>query len=178
MKKGWKRALSVLLVLMLLVSLSGCDALDMMRQAQAYYGENGEILHNGTTYKRLPEWGDLNPGYGYYDENYVNVTEPDVPVLLSGLICLEELILSNDKNFLISINDNNLYCREELYDSVCERIHQGFAAEVVCYYYYVYDEQTDGMDVQREPVVTDTEEPTDTEDIILNEGQKQTIGGG
>ena len=39
-------------------------------------------------------------------------------------------------------------------------------------------EQTDGMVVRKEPVVTDTAEPTETEDIILDEGQKQTIGGG
>ena len=39
-------------------------------------------------------------------------------------------------------------------------------------------EQTDVMDVRKEPVVTDTDEPAETEDIILDEGQKQTIGGG
>ena len=39
-------------------------------------------------------------------------------------------------------------------------------------------EQTDDMDVHEQPVVTDAPEPTDAEDIILDEGQKQTIGGG
>ena len=38
--------------------------------------------------------------------------------------------------------------------------------------------KVDDMDVHEQPVVTDAPEPTDAEDIILDEGQKQTIGGG
>ena len=38
-------------------------------------------------------------------------------------------------------------------------------------------EQTDEMAVRKEPVVTEEYEPIEDEDIVLDEGQKQTIGG-
>lgn len=38
-------------------------------------------------------------------------------------------------------------------------------------------EQTDSMEHRSEPVVTEELEPTETDDIVIQDGQKQTIGG-
>lgn len=141
MKKLCKRGGALLLMVFLLLSLSGCAWLDQMRERQAFFETNGDIIHNGVTYKLLPSSEYLSPVSGI--EDYVYVTEPDVPVLLIKEFYLEELSLSTDGSFLFDLyGSGNIYCREEIYDAVCDRIRGNFTADMMCYSYYAYDMET------------------------------------
>lgn len=141
-----KRYIRVFLLLLLTVAVltvfCGCDAIDQMRESQAFLQSDDTIIWKGTTYKLLPESEYLSPELDY--EQGIWVTEPDVPVLL---MMTESKMMgqpSTDGMFLEMIDDysfSNYYCRAEDYDAVCKRLQEDFEAEVVCYHYYVYDEE-------------------------------------
>jgi len=142
MKKFCKSMAVALLMLTLLLSFSGCSGLEDMRQAQAFYQEDGDIIYKGSQYRLLPDSAYLSPPMSYDMENYVYVTEQDVPVLLSETLALETLVMSSDGNFLVSESGYSCYCWVGMYDSMCQRIQQGFDIEVICYSYGGYNGQT------------------------------------
>lgn len=83
MKKYVKIIALVLSVFTFCTILCSCDALDEMRDKQAFWQKDGSILYNGNTYVKLPVYKELN--YKAYDhESYIHITEKDVPVLLSS----------------------------------------------------------------------------------------------
>ena len=171
MKQLWKRGAALLVILVLVLGLCGCDALDAMREAQTQYGEDGSILYKGVAYVRLPESEYLSPEYDVWKEIYV--TDPDVPVLLSQAIYIERLALSLDGNFLISMSDDVVYCREELYDSVFDRIVNGFEVAAMQYEYSVYDEE---VGIHRWQTYTLTQEQWDTVYEVLETVEPIEIG--
>ena len=171
MKQLWKRGAALLVILVLVLGLCGCDALDAMREAQTQYGEDGSILYKGVAYVRLPESEYLSPEYDVWKEIYV--TDPDVPVLLSQAIYIERLALSLDGNFLISMSDDVVYCREELYDSVFDRIVNGFEVAAMQYEYSVYDEE---VGIHRRQTYTLTQEQWDTVYEVLETVEPIEIG--
>ena len=171
MKQLWKRGAALLVILVLVLGLCGCDALDAMREAQTQYGEDGSILYKGVAYVRLPESEYLSPEYDVWKEIYV--TDPDVPVLLSQAIYIERLALSIDGNFLISMSDDVVYCRAELYDSVFDRIVNGFEVAAMQYEYSVYDEE---VGIHRRQTYTLTQEQWDTVYEVLETVEPIEIG--
>lgn len=171
MKQLWKRGAALLVILVLVLGLCGCDALDAMREAQTQYGEDGSILYKGVAYMLLPESEYLSPEYDVWKEIYV--TDPDVPVLLSQAIYIERLALSLDGNFLISMSDDVVYCREELYDSVFDRIVNGFEVAAMQYEYSVYDEE---VGIHRRQTYTLTQEQWDTVYEVLETVEPIEIG--
>ncbi len=131
MKKIIKTVLVLLTVAGVLLCLCGCDALEDMRERQAFPGDNGEILWNGAVYKALPESACL-----YVEtDNTVYLTEPDVPVLLS-IFSETPLYASADNAFLESYQTGTYYCREDQYEKMLSRIQGGVILDVVCYSYY------------------------------------------
>lgn len=172
MKRSWERTLALLLALGLLLGLSGCSGLDQMRERQAFY-DVGKIVCGDATYEILPECEYLCPNYDYGSDALVYVTDRDVPVLLSSAFCLDKLWISEDGAFLYSINNNRTYCKVELYDSVIQRIKEGFSAEVVCYAYEYYDEQTDKVTSQYYAL---TQEQVDAVTQVLETVEPMTIG--
>lgn len=141
MKKNFKGIFVLLLVLAQLFVLSGCAALDALRKNQAFYDQNGDILWNGSTYKQLPDCPDFYPEISY--ETTVYVTEPDVPVLLSGIFSLASYTPSEDCLILLADDDVNLYyCEASIYEDLCARIREPFVPELVCYSYDVFDEDS------------------------------------
>ena len=139
MKKSFRQILLLLVVLLLLLSFTGCAGLDQMRQQQAFICEDGSILWNGCTYMPLPESAYFMPTTSYASTIYT--TEPDVPVLLSGILFKETLYASTDGRFLINVKVSNIthYCREDLYEEITARILAPFTPEIVCYSYNTYN---------------------------------------
>lgn len=170
MKKNLKRFSVLLLTLSLLFALCGCDALDEMRQRQAFVNEDGTITWQGNIYKELPYSEFLNPDTSY--ENRVYATKPDVPVLLADMNHERSFEATEDKKVLSGYygGEEYCYCLESIYDELCARINAPFEPEVVCYDYSVYNEETNEMDMKyytltQEQVdairlIVETEEPT------------------
>ena len=132
-----KRTFALVLLLSLLLSLTGCNWLDEMRQQQAFF-DAGKIVYNGITYQLLPESDTLYPELDY--SHYIYPTTPDVPVLLSTIIANEWFYLSKDAAFLVGSNDS-IYCRQDMHAQISQRIREGFTPEVICYFYDVWDEK-------------------------------------
>ncbi len=135
-----KRLFSLLLVFVLLFSFTGCQALDDARAAQAFYEEDGSIRWNGARYFPLTESDSVHPAFAYSVNNFVYVTEPDVPVLLSGI--MGDLYGYSTDNAFLQMDNWILYCREDLFDSVQYRILNGFEYEKYGYWYYYWDDDT------------------------------------
>lgn len=177
MKKRIVRSLALILLLAQVFLLCGCNALDEMRQNQGYYDKDGNITRDGITYMPLPECEDLIPESDY--EARINITAPDVPVLLSSMFALEQFTVSKDGNFLINLQTSKHYCRESMYDDILARIQKGFTPTVVCYSYGYWDEDSGDYlskqyvltqeQVKALELVTGTVQPTPmTEDWSLN----------
>lgn len=144
MKKSF-RIFALLAALTLLVcSLVGCSApLDEMRAAQGFWNEDGSISYDGNVYKLLPYCEDLNP----IRRKYINITEGDVPVLLSEMMGTE-CYISNDGVFIINTvygyGENEMkYCRADKYDEIVERIENGVTLDGYCHVYYDYTLETE-----------------------------------
>lgn len=150
MKKYRKILSLVCLVCLLIPMLCGCKALDEQRLRQAFYDEAGDILWNGNVYKKLPKNDYFYPDTSY--ENMLYVTEPDVPVLLLDMF--NEMVLIADDEGLILENyqyydygygeeETVYYCRADRYDEMARRMKAEFKPDMVCYFYHVYDEETE-----------------------------------
>ena len=148
MKKFRKLLAVCCLVSLLLPLLCGCGALDEMRASQAFYDEEGNILWNGTVYKKLPQGECFTPEIDY--SNRVNVTQRDVPVLLQEMFAEEvlkadsdDLILEKTYSYSPGYYDEVYYCRADRYEEVAKRLEAPFAPDMVCYEYYVYNPETE-----------------------------------
>lgn len=142
MKKFRKLLAVCCLVSLLLPLLCGCAALDEARASQAFYDQEGNILWNGTVYKKLPYGEYFTPSTGY--GNRIYVTESDVPVLLQEMFCEEKLIADEEGLILESLADLDpgYYCREDRHAELSQRLQAPFAPDMVCYDYYAYDQKT------------------------------------
>lgn len=137
------KILSLMLVLAVCVSLTGCKELEKMRKEQGVW-DNGNIRVGSTEYILLPSCESLKPDYRY-NENTVSVTEKDVPVLLSGFIGTT-FQKTNDGIFLLNYSDyyvasenyTQIYCRSDKYDSVTEHISKENYFDGYCYSYIDY----------------------------------------
>lgn len=175
MKTNIKRIFALLLTVLLLCSLSGCKALEEMRQNQAFYAENGDILWNGNTYKKLPACEELQPEFD--GETSVYVTESDVPVLLSEMVFLASYSPSNDGRFLMEDYhaEDIFYCEASIYEDVCARIRAPFEPEIVCYRYdvprketYEWDTALYTLTAEQVSVITTVVE--NTEPTVMQDG--------
>lgn len=142
--KIYKRLFLVLLSLLVCLSLCGCRQLDEMKAKHAVWRKDGTILWNGTVYRPLPRRNfDLN---GNRFTERINVTEADVPVLLSADYG-ERFHGSSDGVFLYGYkraeeytNHTREYCRADRYKEVRATLDQMEWLEGLCYDYY---DQTD-----------------------------------
>ena len=147
MKKFCKLLAVCCLVSLLLPLLCGCGALDEMRASQAFYDEEGNILWNGTVYKKLPQGEYFTPVTDY--NNRVNVTKRDVPVLLQEMFPEDVLRATEDGLILETSYDvfygdeSPYYCREDRYAELSQRLKAPFAPDMVCYEYYAYNPETE-----------------------------------
>lgn len=163
--KKMKRAICLITVFVMCISLCGCSVLDDIRESRGIYTAEGNIqLTDGTEYAPLPSCKELSPSFTQYKELYV--VQSDVPLLLTSIMgtCFD---ISDDDLFLSSyvLGEGGYYCRTDLYESVLERIENGFIPEVYAYWCYDY---TSGKNVpytltqaEQDAVdqVCDTQEP-------------------
>lgn len=131
--------------LVLCISLCGCVDLDELRGMRATMTEEGNVkLADGTEYKLLPECEELSPKFEEYLSVYI--TQEDLPLLLTTT-SENYLDKSDDGLFLQTYFEgdgyykNIYYCRTDIYDSVVDRIENGFTPDY-CFYWYYTDMQT------------------------------------
>lgn len=140
MKKQTTRVLALTLIMLLLCSLCGCNALDEMRSNQIFARQSGEIIWNSTVYKALPYNEYLYVEAGYEP---IYLTEEDVPVLLSPVFYQQIFYASADGRFLMNLeSENSYYCNAADYDALCARLEAPFEADILCYRYSMFDEDT------------------------------------
>ena len=135
--KKWIRLVSLLVLFCL--CLSGCGYLDELRATRGVFAEDGSIvLADGTKYLPLPENEYFCPDFS--NPIYIDIVkDEEVPLLLTGLLGIWGY-LSKDGQFIqddAAIPQN--YCREGIYESILERMNEGFTPELYCYSYYDYE---------------------------------------
>lgn len=140
MKKVLRYIALSLTVVLLAVTLCGCNALDEMRASHALLGEDGSITLNGKTYKPLPPCDTFLPSVNI-TVPMVNVTEADVPLLLSDMLAVEYLAKCDDTAFLCHLDTDTYYCRADRYDEVAEKINKGPVFTVYAYEYTYWDDE-------------------------------------
>lgn len=143
MKKA-RRILCLMAALVLCISLCGCVDLDELRAMRATMTEEGNVkLADGTEYKLLPECEELSPKFEEYLSVYI--TQEDLPLLLTTT-SENYLDKSDDGLFLQTYFEEDgyykyiYYCRTDIYDSVVDRIENGFTPDY-CFYWYYTDTQ-------------------------------------
>lgn len=133
------RAISLIVVTVIVCcSLSGCMAIDKLRQSQAFWIDDSTIEYQNQKYIALPYDDKLQPVTN--EHNTVEVTQKDVPVLLSAFIG-DTFDLSDDGVFLCIREDAGYisYCLEEHYKEINDKIQNGYDIETYCYEYYDYE---------------------------------------
>lgn len=138
--KKVKRAICLLAVLVMCISLCGCGVLDDIRASRATWTEEGNIrLYDGTEYKLLPDAEDLYLNFYYGDMVYI--APDDLPLLLTSFAEVS-LDKSVDGWFLRTYTTDSdgyysdiYYCRTDVYDSMLQLVQNEFEPELCCYSY-------------------------------------------
>lgn len=138
MKKILKRVGVLLLLGAMVFSLSGCDALDEMREHQIFPEEDGSFIINDVRYVQLEVNDYFAPGETPEGEYYL--TEPDVPVLLSEQFCIGALELTQDGRFCRDWRRALRFCREDIFDEMQTRNREPFVPDTLFYEYVTWDE--------------------------------------
>lgn len=125
---------------MLCLSFASCDAIDEMRELRGFWNEDGSISYGGKTYLLLPECDELHPPMR--EEDMVNITEKDVPILLAGQFG-KRFYKSVDGDFLWG--GDIVYCVSDRYDDIAQRIEAGIQLDGYCYAYYTYNDDFDSV---------------------------------
>lgn len=133
------RILSLIVLLGIFLSLSGCSYLDKLRASRASLTEDGTIqLHDGAEYIALPECPELAPDFSGDTIIYI-VDDEELPLLLTNLYGTSGYKSKNGQ-FVRAYTGHSYelqyYCRSDLYDSIRERMRTGFAPEFYCYSYF------------------------------------------
>jgi hypothetical protein len=145
MKKVIRITALFLALLMLALPLVGCDNLDELRAKQGFIIDKDTISFNGNTYKRLytnehlssAEWRD------------VNITEKDVPVLLSEMSAISGVgLYTIDSSNIFIVCDNpesvdEIYCRADKYEYFSDLLKEGIVYDKFCFSYYGFVEKDD-----------------------------------
>ena len=154
--KKWKRFAAVTAVMMLCLSLCGCQALEDMRAVHAVWQEDGSILWNGDVYRKLE--GATDAIQPFYSMNSIRVTEADVPVLLSGMFGTSADVSRDGMLLCVMHWDGGYttYCHEDHFDEINAYLQGDMAIDHYCYsywsdegelmYYYLTQEQQQVID--------------------------------
>ncbi len=166
MKKYVKISALVLSAILFISCFTGCNALDELREQQAFWTDERNIMWNDVEYKLIPQCDYFYPLTAY--NSSLCITEKDVPVLLSSLEGAYGFL--SDDSIFIEIQDeydysSTFYCRTDKYDSIREEIESGFSPEGFCYSYYPFDPE---KEIINEYLYTLTEEEANLIKDIYN----------
>ncbi len=114
-----KRIISILLCLIISISLCSCKELDELRDRQAFFDKDG-IIYKEKLYKRVDSTENLN--FDYYND--LNVTDKDVPVLLSETINFNYSI-NEEQTIICDDYESGGYIREDKYAEYEQSIKNG-----------------------------------------------------
>lgn len=141
--KKLTRIISLLSILAICLSLCGCQYLDDLRAVQGKVTAPDTIqLQDGTEYKLLSQTcEEFNPTFTRSTTFHI-AEEEEVPLLLTSIVCASAY-RSEDGLFLKAYLDTTaepeIYCRTDAYDSVMDRINNGFTLSVYRYQYFNYE---------------------------------------
>lgn len=130
--KKFKKLTAIILILLVCLSLCSCAELDELKDKQAFQAENG-IIYKDNLYKLIDTKDNLY--YDFNNQTHLNVTEPDVPVLLSGYINLISYYINNDKTIIVGGYDERFYVREDKYSQYEQSIKNGINYTDIGFYY-------------------------------------------
>ncbi len=119
------------------LSATGCDAIDEMRNNQAFYTETGGVKLRDTDYLPLPQNEYFRP-FKRDDNTVIRITKPDVPVLLSSEFG-DYGSLYNDGEILYCNYMDSYYCRVDKYSEYNAVLTAPFEPTGYCYTYHVLD---------------------------------------
>lgn len=135
MKRVLRLCAFLLVTVLLCGALCGCDMLDEARANHARWTADDHILLGGAEYLPIP-YSEYFV-YMHTSDRMVYVTDPEVPVLLSPLWGTN-VDISQDGVILDYWMNDRLYCRADKYESIVQRLEQGFTPGGYCYSYYDY----------------------------------------
>lgn len=161
-----KKFVVLLVALGLLFCLCGCSGLEQMRKQQAFMGDNGEIIWNGSVYQKLPHNDAIYIDTSYDDVVYL--TQKDVPVLLS-VFAMEQMLFSGKDGILLEAEAGTYYCREDQYERALQLMTENFTPEFVCFCYYT-EEGTEYYTLTQEQVQTLELVAESVEPTVLSDG--------
>lgn len=136
MKKTLRILAVILAVCLMCTVFTGCDFVDDLEECYAYYNSNGDIVYKDKIYRSLPQYDEINFGN---TEDYLNVVEEDTPVLISEMVGEYGTLSENG----IFIETTSLYCRQDKYDFVKDKLDNGYEIVNYGYEYDVVDEEED-----------------------------------
>ncbi len=174
MKRMLKKGVFLLVALLLVLSLTGCQMLDDMKAAQGFFLNNGNILYGDVEYTLLPGSDLLNPVLNE-DTKDIYVTEQDVPVLLSDTYGTL-MAVSQDGVFLFNEDmkgHRQCYCTLERYPDLFDQISSGVILNNYASTYYDYLE-----DKTRLFILTDEQKSVidlmldNSEPVIYSDGEE------
>lgn len=144
MKRIFKSIALILILAIICIAMSGCQALDDIRQSRITLTEAGNILYGNHEYILLPECEYLSPNFDYYS-SLLYLAEEDVPLLLTSIFSTEHSV-STDEKFIGADyygDSPRYYCRDDIYEDIIKRINDGFKPDGYCYEYYNYESGSD-----------------------------------
>ncbi len=136
MKKMMKCVAGLSAMLVLMSALTGCRQFEELRQAQASFTKEGNLLVKGEEYLALPLCDELRPMF-HNDVKEIYAASEETPVLLTKFFGTT-MDMSEDKMFIASGGYNiyngefdgvgiaPYYCHEDIYDSVMATIETGY----------------------------------------------------
>ncbi len=138
MKKTVKIIALIITLCTMLSMLSGCSFIDDLRKSKIVINEKGNLVYKDNEYIKLEKTDTLYFNYDYNFDEEILAGKDEEPILYTffkGEYC----DLSKDK-VLIQTFGGDIYCREDKYESVTDKIKNGFTAEKYIYTYEIYIE--------------------------------------
>lgn len=127
-------------LILVCLSVTGCNAIDEMRENQAFYIEPSGVELRGTVYMPLPQNEYFTP-FKRDENTVIRITKRDVPVLLSSHYG-DYASLYNDGEILYSNYMDTYYCRVDKYAHYNSVLSSPFEPTGYCYTYYVLNTDT------------------------------------